>query len=160
MKKHIFTVGMALMTFALAAGAAETEYSGTFCSRSRQVEVLQSGPELTASITESWGIQTADSTFEPLKNATVRCIGYAQVRSGKRTSKSTCQWTDAQGDTFTGEAEQVPGKPGAWTFLSGTGKWNGVQGAGTFKVLGVGKRFADGSVALCLTHSGKYTLPQ
>jgi hypothetical protein len=67
--------------------------------------------------------------------------------------------TDPTGDIFIGEFQAVPDKPGIWTFLSGTGKWQGIKGGGEFHPVSRGKDFPDGTIAFCNGHSGKYTLP-
>jgi hypothetical protein len=71
-----------------------------------------------------------------------------------------CRFTETTGDTVTGEATVVPDQPNAWTFLAGTGKWKGVQGTGTWQYASRSKPAADGTVGICLQHSGTYTLPQ
>ena len=53
----------------------------------------------------------------------------------------------------------MPDKPGIWTFLSGTGKWQGIKGVGEFHPVSRGKDFPDGTFAFCNGHSGKYILP-
>jgi len=57
--------------------------------------------------------------------------GNVIIMQGKATSHGECLRTDADGDTFIGTFVDEPGKPGAWTFLGGTGKWKGVTGGGT-----------------------------
>lgn len=64
------------------------------------------------------------------------------------TTKSKGEATSAgTGKTGTGGGE------GTWTFLGGTGKFQGIQGGGTFKwwVLGPGQWYSD--------FEGEYTLP-
>ncbi|HET7344218.1 MAG TPA: hypothetical protein VFL90_22325 [Methylomirabilota bacterium] len=158
MNKPILTLTMALLALAVTASAADLEYSGTFCGHARNT-VLYAGPDLTVVTWESWGIQTPESTFEPWKNASVRCVGYGRVADGKMTSTGSCLWTDSTGDTFIGEFQGVPDKPGVWRFLSGTGKWKGITGGGQYQPVSRGKNFADATAATCTTHSGKYTLP-
>ena len=139
-------------------GAAETEYSGTWCGSAKRI-VLESNPDVTVAMFDNVGIQTPNSTFKPWENATVHCMGYSRSMQGKLTQKGACRWTDATGDTFTGEYEQVPDKPPVWTFLAGTGKWKGIKGGGSYRVVSVGKPADSGTVQLCMDHSGKYELP-
>jgi len=158
MNKLICASGVALLATASAAFAADTEYKGTWCGHSRAT-VLVSSPELTVLGSETWAIEIPGSIPKTLESATVRCVGYTRVMQGKATSTSACRFTDSTGDTFTGEAQQVPDKPNVWTFLGGTGKWKGVQGTGTYQFVSRGKPAADGSSQLCLQHTGTYTLP-
>jgi hypothetical protein len=141
-----------------AAQAGETEYGGTFCSHSKTT-ILQPGPEVTAFNLESWGIQISDSAFKPWANATNHCAGNVLFVQGKASSHGECLWTDSDGDTFIGTFVDEPGKPGAWTFVGGTGKWKGVAGSGMYQyVSSIGPR-PDGTGDGCVAHSGKYTLP-
>jgi hypothetical protein len=138
--------------------AVETEYSGTWCSSLKRT-VLESNPEVTVSMTEQWGIQIPNSTFKPWENATAHCMSYARSMQGKVTQKGACRWTDVTGDTFTGEFEAVPDKPPVWNFLAGTGKWKGIKGSGTYRIVAVGKPAENGTLQVCIEHSGRYELP-
>lgn len=157
MGKRILIAAFALAAFASAAWAAE-EYGGTFCGHVKR-NVLESNADLTVVATETWAIQTPTSTFKPWENATVHCVGYQRILQGKFSGKGSCRWVDSTGDMFIGESEDQPGKPGVWTFLGGTGKWTGIQGSGTYQRIIGSKPAADGSVEICISHSGKYTLP-
>jgi hypothetical protein len=151
----------ALCGAAVLAGpalAGETEYGGTFCSHSTTT-MLQANPDMTAFELESWGIQTPDSAFKPWANATNHCMGNIAVVQGKMSAHGECLWTDADGDTFIGSFLDEPGKPGAWAFLGGTGKWKGVAGGGTYQYVSSTKPRTDGTGEGCTSHSGKYTLP-
>jgi len=159
MKKPLSIAAVVLVAGCFPAWAAESQYSGTFCGHSKAT-VLQAGPELTLLTSEAWAIQTPESSFKPWANATVHCVGYRRVIQGKATAIGACRWTDSAGDTFTGEYRDVPGEPGLWTFLGGTGKWQGIQGTGTYKLAGIGKPAPDGSTQYCIDHHGTYTLPQ
>ena len=139
-------------------GAAETEYSGTWCASAKRT-VLESNPDVTVTMIDSLGIQTPNSTFKPWENATVHCMGYYRSMQGKLTQKGACRWTDATGDTFTGEYEGTPDKPPVWTFLAGTGKWKGIKGSGTYRYVTAAKPADSGTLQLCIEHSGKYELP-
>lgn len=158
MKKRLIAVAMAMMAGASAAVAAGTEYGGTACGHTK-LTLLQAGPELTVLVSQFWGVQTPSSTFEPWANATLRCVSYRQILQGKVAANGACQWTDAEGDTFTGETREATGQPGQWTFLHGTGKWKGIQGDGTWKVVSSSRPAKDGTVEFCFSHKGMYVLP-
>jgi hypothetical protein len=160
MKTRILTVAMALLVFAVSAWAAEAEYGGIYCAHQKRTTVIQQSPELTIFTAESWGIQTAESTFAPWKFSAVHCTNLVRIVNKARSSSGSCLWTDVDGDTMTGSSDQVPGQPGQWTFLGGTGKWQGIKGGGTYKLVGAAKPFPDETVAYCVQISGKYTLPQ
>jgi len=150
------------VALALGAGTAfamDIQYSGTWCGHTA-AKVLVAGPELTVLSTETWAIETPGSSKpEVLDNAAVHCVGYVRILNGKSRSTAACHFTNAAGDTVTGEAVSGPDNPGTWTFLVGTGKWKGIRGGGTYKIVSRGKP-AQGASALCLSHSGTYSLPQ
>ncbi len=153
----VFALSVAAAVVA-PAHAGETEYGGPFCSHSKAT-MVQASPDITALNVESWGIQTSDSLFKPCANATNHCAGNVLVVQGKASARGECLWTDSDGDTFIGTFVDEPGKPGAWTFVGGTGKWKGVTGSGTYQYASSSKPRPDGTGEGCTTHSGKYTLP-
>jgi len=158
MQKLACAAAVALALAAGAAVAAETQYSGMWCGHSK-AKVLVAGPELTVLSTETWAIETPEASKPAaLENAAVHCVGCLRIMKGKSWSTAACNFTDSAGDTFTGEAPSKPDAPGTWTFLHGTGKWKGIQGGGTYQIVSRGKP-AQGASALCLTHSGTYTVP-
>lgn len=158
MQKLACAAAVALALSAGTAFAAEIEYGGTWCGHSK-AKVLVAGPELTVLSTETWAIETPGSSRPAaLENAAVHCVGYLRILKGKSWSTAACHFTDAAGDGFTGEAMSEPDKPGRWTFLHGSGKWKGIHGGGTYKIVSRGKP-AQGASALCLKHSGTYTVP-
>jgi len=160
MNKLMCAAAVALAATATAAYPAATEYKGLWCGHAK-INMLGSSPELTVYTTETWAIEIPGASApKALESATVHCVGHTRVVQGKATAVSTCQFTDTTGDMFTGEATQAPDKPNAWIFLAGTGKWKGVQGTGTFQYVSRSKPAADGTLQLCLQHSGTYTVPQ
>ena len=158
MQKFACAAAVALALASGAAVAAEIEYGGTWCGHSK-AKVLVAGPELTVLSTETWAIETPGASRPAaLENAAVHCVGYLRIARGKSWSTSACHFTNAAGDTLTGEAVSAPDKPGTWTFLHGTGVWKGIQGGGHYQIVSRGKP-AQGSSVLCLRHSGTYTVP-
>lgn len=144
---------------AVSGSVVAAEYGGQWCGHS-SITPLVARPGLTVLATETWGIETPGaSTPKDWENAALHCVGYVRIVKGKAWSTSGCNFTDSAGDMFTGEAVSVPDQPGTWTFLGGTGRWKGIQGSGRYEVVSRGKP-AQGASALCLKHSGTYTLPQ
>jgi hypothetical protein len=141
----------------VAAHAEETEYKLTACGHLTTV-MLQSSPDLTVQSEQVWYIIAPPATPKVFENNTGQCVGYARMMNGKRTAMGSCRWTDPDGDTFIGESVDIPDKPGVWTFLSGTGKWKGIRGNGTYQLLGISKPRADGTAELCVLLIGKYAL--
>jgi hypothetical protein len=140
-------------------GAVESEYNATWCGTAKNT-VLESGPDMMLFSQESWGIMTPTSKAnDPFQDATTHCVGYVRILYGKTTAMGSCRWTDNTGDTFVGEFEDVPGKPDMWTFLAGKGKWKGIHGGGTGRVVGAGKPAQSDTSQVCTEVSGKYKLP-
>lgn len=151
-------VTFAVAGFAAAAWAADMQYGGEWCGHSKSNRLIHS-PGLSVWTGEQWGIETAESKTDPWRLFNVHCVSFSEVVKGKYHNESSCTFTDPDGDTITGGATSGPGQPNVWTFLAGTGKWKGIQGHGTFKVMPTHKHFPDGSGAFCLEHHGTYTLP-
>jgi hypothetical protein len=143
---------------ALAAQAAETEYKFTACGHVKSA-LLTAGPDLTTYTFEAWFTPTPDNPVKALQGATYKCVGYTRVMKGEANGTGSCLWTDTGGDTVVGEFKEVPGTAPTWTFLSGTGKWKGISGDGTYKELSMSKPAADGTVEVCLEETGKWMLP-
>lgn len=144
---------------ALAAQATETDYTGlTVCGHSK-ITMLSADPDVMVSLWEFNGVVPAEAAFKGLQNATAHCMGYQRILHEKRFATSACLWTDASGDTFIGEDVDVPDKPAVWTFLSGTGKWKGISGGGTYTISAASKPAADGTMELCFSPVGNWILP-
>jgi hypothetical protein len=149
---------LSLSATGFAAQATEADYTGLTACGLNKLTTLIAGPDLTVYSWEFKGIVPPESTFKPLQNATVHCVGYGRVMQGKQTGMGSCHWTDAAGDTFIGESVDAPDKPGVWTFLSGTGKYNGVTGGGSYSTTAAGKMASDGTMEMCFSPTGKWNL--
>jgi hypothetical protein len=148
---------LALGMTIVATHAEEIEYKLTACGHLMTV-VLQSTPDLTVQSEQVWYIIAPPAIPKVYENNAGQCVGYARMMNGKRTAMGSCRWTDPDGDTFIGESVDTPDKPGVWTFLSGTGKWKGIRGNGTYQLLVISKPRADGTAELCVLLTGKYGL--
>jgi len=149
---------LSLSATGFAAQATEADYTGlTVCGQNKST-ALMATPELTVYSWEFWGIVPPESTFKPLQNATAHCLGYGRVMQGKTTGMASCFWTDAAGDTLIGESVDAPDKAGVWTFLSGTGKYKGISGGGSYSTTAAGKMAPDGTMQMCFSPTGKWNL--
>ncbi len=149
---------LSVSAIAFPAQATEADYTGlTVCGQNKST-TLMATPELTVYSWEFWGIVPPESTFKPLQNATAHCVGYGRVMQGKTTGMASCFWTDAAGDTLIGESVDAPDKPGVWTFLSGTGKYKGISGGGSYSTTAAGKMAPDGTMQMCFSPTGKWNL--
>ena len=106
MKKRAVMITIASLAFAVTAWGAEVEYKGTFCGHQKRT-MLYSTPDLTVLSSENWAIEAPTSTPDPLKNASVHCVGYVRITQGKASSTGSCLWTDPAGDTAIGEFQGI-----------------------------------------------------
>ena len=153
---------LSVSAIAFAAQAGETDYTGLMGCGHVKMTMLTTGPEVTTYTDEMWGIVPPGNPVKELQNATFHCVGYNKLMQGQteRAHFGACYWTDASGDTLLGENVEAPGKPPVWTFLSGTGKWKGIGGSGTYQGVSIGKPGPDGAFEACIAMSGKWTLPK
>jgi hypothetical protein len=157
MKGHLLAAVFGVSALALAAHAAETDYKFTWCGLGKNA-MLTASPDLTIMTGELRGMVTPESGFKPLENMAVRCMGYQRIMQGKLAGSGACVMTNPAGDTLIGESTDAPDKPSVWTFLGGTGKFQGISGSGTYQMTAMSKPTADGTFEFCLTPTGKYTL--
>ena len=157
MSRKRMAAAMILALCSAPAWTVEFSYDFVACSHGTQ-RVIESGPQLTALGTESWGI-TASSTTKEWESATTRCVGYLRIAGGKTVGEGMCRWLMASGDAAVGEWEMPVDGENSWTWLAGTGKLAGIRGGGTFQWVTNGKAVEAGTGQSCRRDWGKYTLP-
>ncbi len=91
--------------------------------------------------TEKWGACLADQT------------GMMDLTKGEWTGQGYAQYTFPDGSTITNKWEGKSATEGTWTCFKGTGKFEGIQGAGTWKgyLMSPDRWYCD--------VEGEYTLP-
>lgn len=147
---------LALAALAPLARGAETAYDFVACGNTK-ITMLEARTDLTAFGVESWGI-VATSTTKEMENATQHCLGTIRIVEGKQTGQGMCKWTDPAGNTFIGEWEMNATGQGEWVFLSGTGKFKGIKGGGSFQYVSKAKPIVEGTSQTCRRDRGAYTL--
>lgn len=147
---------VAVAALAPRAWGAETAYDFLACG-SAKMTMLEARADFVAFGVESFGI-VATTTTKEWENATQHCVGTVRIVDGKQTGSGLCKWTDPAGNTFVGEWEMTATGQGTWTFLSGTGKYKGIKGAGTFQYVTKAKPIAEGTSQSCRRDKGSYTL--
>ena len=157
MRPRVLASALAMALLSLPAWPAEVSYDFVACTHTRQT-VVEASPELVAFGLDNWGI-VANSTTKEWENATTRCVGYLRVAAGKPVGKGVCRWIVSSGDTAVGEFEYPPAGEASFTWLTGTGKFKGIQGGGTFKQISNAKPSESGTSQACRRDWGKYTLP-
>jgi len=106
------------------------------------------------------GVSIADGRKGPLHNSGWECTGETAIQDGKvLRSGGFCLVTDQDGDSINllWERTDVPGGTvdgkTKGTYLSGTGKYTGIQGFYTFSCR------LQGAMAACNITSGEYKMP-
>ena len=157
------TLLVLLFSVALAAtAAAQTKISGT--------ATCKADPSTPVAVTDvpnhafRWASPSAPGTssrWGAFSTKTGVSTSLDEINGDALTFRGYHVATMANGGTttssFTGKGMSKDGKPlsgeGTWAFTSGTGKYKGIKGKGTFK----GKGNADGSMTYQI--DGEYSLP-
>jgi hypothetical protein len=157
MKRMHVVLAVAAILAGVPASAAEFSYDFVACTHGTP-RMLESGPDLVAFGSESWGI-VASSTTKEWENATTRCVGYVRIVNGKPVGKGVCRWLHATGDTAVGEWEMPASGSNTFTWLAGTAKLKGIQGGGSFQTISQARAVEAGTGQSCRRDGGKYSLP-
>lgn len=158
MKTRWTWIAAAIGMLGATAWGRDVDYDFVVCSHGRQT-VLESGPNLVALGTESWGV-VASSTTREFDKATTHCVGYLRIVGGKPVGRGLCKWASLAGDTSIGEWEMPESGDNSWKFLGGTGAWKGVSSkVARFTSLGNGKPIEPGTSQGCRRDWGTYSLP-
>jgi hypothetical protein len=160
---RILTIGLPLISLvALAATPVEAEQGGKWRGRAVLVVTSEKGVEVADKpdhkvwVTEYDGVVFTEVGGDFLNNARYQVVdltdaGGDMVNGGYKTftmpddSKITASYTLREGNP--------PVFKGEWKFLSGTGRYQGISGSGTYVVHQVG------STALWDILEGEYKLP-
>ena len=133
MKKLILAMVLVCIGGAIAS-AAEMSGSGQNMFAPKIVESFQLPNGMMANRTLLKGFMTSDDPASPLALASMTCSGVTIVdKEGSQLSGAgTCDSVDKDGDVafYWWRSKESSGK---WGFLGGTGKWDGVEGGGTYE---------------------------
>ena len=157
MSVHKSFAAIAVAALVQGALAAEVPYDFVACSHGRRI-ALEANADIVSFGIESWGV-VASSTTSFWEKASTHCVGYIRLASGKPIGKGTCKWVESGGDTAVGEWEYPNNGDPTWTWLSGTGKLQGISGGGTFREMFSAKPADPATSAGCRRDWGKYNLP-
>lgn len=152
-------VGVLGANVGLAAYAAEQGTTTGVASFSAKGDVKNYKPDLMLWNGTFVGASVTDSRKGPLHSSGWDCTGEVVVQGGNSYSANGfCLVTDLDGDTINllWVRTNVPGPAGEpktkGTYLSGTGKYAGIQGYYTFSCRG-------GGTSVCTITSGEYKIP-
>lgn len=145
-----------LLLLASLAEAQDKPLDFTVC-RSGTITTLSASKEATVLSVDIKGITVASSD-KVFTNQTSRCVGVASILDGKSVGNGYCKYMDPDGDfNLLAYTSDKPGE-GTWKYEHGTGKWQGVKGAGAFKFFTSGKPIDDGTTQSCNRVTGTYEL--
>lgn len=124
---------MILLALLLAGGVAaagsipqEGQVDSSVCFGGPMHVIAPSATEQFGSYVVKGATSAADVAFDSL---VVECTGTFERRAGTTQSKGHCIFRDADGDAIYGTDAITP-EGYVWTYVSGTGKFQGITGSG------------------------------
>ncbi len=113
--------------------------------------------DLTIMGLESKGIILDNTESKFFDNSTVHAVGLIKIDKGKLTGSYLGKYLDPSGDFYVIESSQV-GTEVEWKFIYGTGKFQGITGAGKGLRITKGKPVSPGTSQVCTKVTGTYEL--
>lgn len=142
----------------LNSHAAEINYQAVHCFGGETQAFRHEGLYLAYSMrfTGTVRITKSDSTFGPMFSS--QCVGVGAVVDGAPESRGYCEFFDSDGDRLFGLFERT-GTEGKTRLLSGTGKYEGATGSGTYVLVNYPRGLAKGTFSNCSEASETVVLP-
>lgn len=143
-RTFLVSAGAAVLFLTLAPGSAAQERSdsGSFSFSTTSAEEMPLGDGIVLMRAVQPGMILADDPASPLHRSATTCSGSSVMNTATQTAAIAgyCDMVDEDGDVWTAwyQGDQ---DGGAWGFLAGTGKFEGVQGEGTYRA---GEAWSDG----------------
>ena len=140
---------------------AEQKPMSLISCRSGNIDMLTASKEVVVYGYELKGIDLGTEEDKTFENFTHKCIGVARVVGGPPVTTGYCKYMDPDGDYFIVHAEGEMGPKGLpWTYIQGTGKWEGIKGGGIVYNITKGKPIEEGTSQWCIKVEGTYELPE
>lgn len=153
----IVAAGLGVALSAPVYGADERRVDFMNC-RSGTTEILVKSETFTLLAIEHMGVHVsyfADS----FDNNANHCVGTIKISDGIREGNGYCTNVDPDGD-ITVSAWAQKGDVRTWSFVHGTGKWQGITGGGQFEPLPPAHPVKEGTYQGCVDVTGTYRLPK
>ncbi len=157
MIRSINVILLSLFLFANFAHAKES-YNKTNCW-SGDVTVLFASEELVIYSYDVKGVSRSNDESKAFDNWAFQFVGTTKVESGKHSGQYYGMYLSPDGDIVIGEGDRN-GDEATWKFINGTGKWKGVTGEGTGKLVQNTKPIAKGTTQGCGISTGTFQLPK
>jgi len=155
MKKRtiILAAGLALP---LGALAQSIPYDLKLCSTSEATVIDRAG-DTTILATHGRGISDSNTPGGAFDRQTYECRGVMDASKAAVEFTGRCTFVDMDGHKALGT---YAGNPTGWTwkFLSGTGKYEGIEGGGTTKPIKQYPRLSPAVGGSCVHAVGTYTI--
>ena len=157
MFRLIMIVILAMVIF-LPTAQAQESFESTVCV-SGNANPIHMSKEMMLTSFDLKGMVRSDSNSEFLHNVSEWCIGLFSRVGDKITQRGFCKYTYLNGDInlieWDGEANG-----GNINFIHGTGKWEGLKGKGTWKMIQRAKSASQDTMQSCRKLIGTYELPK
>ena len=152
--KHV--VAVAAILVCAPVFAQEQGYEIRICSTT-EASVIDRAGESTILANVTRGIADSVKPGGPFDKTTFECRAVVDASKAGFSYASRCTFVDADGHKVVGGS--VGTQEGwTWTFLGGTGKWEGIQGGGTGKSTARYPRLSPAVSAGCGLAKGTYSL--
>jgi hypothetical protein len=156
-KRAIFMVAIVVgliwgIPFAIAG-----EFYSTTCVSGKMTPIISIG-RITISTTEYRG-NSRSNTSDDFFDTTVHCVGLYLVNGGEVTQTGYCECLSSDGSIY---VRQTSGNDqgGTSKIIYGTGKFEGIEGGGTWKFTVQMKPEFPGTFNNCSDATGTYNLPK
>ncbi len=137
---------------------AEESYNMISCW-SGDVTLLSASEDLVVYSFDMKGVSRSIDESKAFHNWSFQIIGSTKIVSGKYSSQYYGKYLSPEGDVVIGEGDRN-GEEGTWKFISGTGKYKGITGGGTNKIVPNIKPIKKGSTQGCSIATGTFQLPK
>lgn len=157
--KMIRIVSLALLTLVAVTpfAYAEESYNMTSCW-SGEATVLSTSKDMVIYSFDLKGVSRGNDGNMAFDNWSFEIIGTSKIESGKYSSHYYGKYLSPEGDFIIGEGDRN-GPEGTWKFIYGTGKYMGITGGGTNKIVNI-KPIKKGTTQGCSIAVGKFQLPK
>lgn len=157
MIRLITVILVSLFLFANFAHAEEN-YNIISCW-SGDVTMLSASKELVIFSYDLKGVSRSNDESKAFDNWSLQIVGTVKIDSGKYSSQYYGKYLSPDGDIVIGEGYRN-GDEGAWKFINGTGRWKGITGGGTNKIVSNIKPIMKGTTQGCSIATGTFQLPK
>lgn len=153
MNRLITIISFSLFLFANFAHAEES-YNIISCW-SGDVSMLSASKDLVIFSYDLKGVSRSNDESEAFDNWSFQIVGTSKIETGKYSSIYYGKYLSPEGDIVIGEGDRN-GEEGTWKFMSGTGKWKGIRGGGTNKIVPNIKPIKEGTTQGCSIATGTF----